>query len=145
MSSPVVIDHFTINVSDHDRSTRFYCEGLGFAFGEEHSVGNEGAGPALLEGDYLVHSRHLRGGGITLILNRTEIPAEPLPPYRRQYGLTNLAVRVEDLEAALERLRALGGSPVESSRAEFEFHGAIVDVIVVLDPDGQPVELIAQR
>ena len=106
------VDHFSINVSDQERSTRFYCDGLGFEHVEDSHHGSEAAGATLLVGEYRVHSRHLRGGGVTLILNHTEIPAEPLPGYRRQYGLTNFAVRVSDLDASAERLRACGGTPV---------------------------------
>lgn len=138
----MIIDHFTIHVSDHARSTRFYCEGLGFEHIGDQTVGNDGAGPALVEGDFRVHSRFLRGGGVTLILNQVEISSEPLAPYRRQMGLTNFAFRVDDLVASAERLRALGGTPIESSRASFPTDGRTVDVIVVLDPDGQPIELI---
>ncbi len=143
------IDHFTINVSDLERSTRFYCEGLGFEHIEDHSYGNEAAGTALVQGEYLVHSRHLRGGGITLILNWAEVSAEPLADYRRQYGLTNFAVHVKQLESHVETLRRLGGTPVESSRAKFSLNSggareqSMAEVIVCLDPDGQPVELIA--
>jgi hypothetical protein len=57
--------------------------------------------------------------------------------------LTNLAVRVGDLDASIERLQALGGTPVDSSRATFTLDAVVADVIVVLDPDGQPVELIS--
>ena len=138
----VILDHFTINVAELDRSTRFYCEGLGFDFVEEHVVGDEGAGPVLLEPPYRVRSRHLLGGGIRLILNLTEIPEDPLPAYRRGLGLTNFAVRVPDLEQSRSRLESLGGRPVETSRASFPFHGRVVEVIVVLDPDGFPIELV---
>jgi len=138
----MIIDHFTIHVSDHARSTRFYCEGLGFEHVADTTVGNEGAGPAMVDGDFRVHSRFLRGGGVTLILNHVEIAPEPLAPYRRQLGLTNFAFRVDDLAESTERLRTLGGTPVESSRSSFPVEDSTVELIVVLDPDGQPIELI---
>jgi catechol 2,3-dioxygenase-like lactoylglutathione lyase family enzyme len=50
------LDHFTINVSNQERSTRFYCDGLGFDHVDDRSYGNEAAGTTLLEGDYRVHS-----------------------------------------------------------------------------------------
>lgn len=138
----VVLDHFTINVSDLDRSTRFYCEGLDFRFAREQVVGDEGAGPALVERPFRVRSRYLEGGGVLLVLNRTEVPAAPLPAYRRALGLANLAVRVDDLEARAARLVALGGTLAPSSRASFPYQGMTVDVLVVRDPDGLPIELI---
>jgi len=137
------IDHITINVSDMARSTAFYCQGLGFEHVDDNHYGNEGAAPVLLEGDYQVHSRHLAvDGGLTLILNCTSIPAEPLPPYRRQYGITNLAVPVDSIEDTIAKLSSLSGTVMENSRASFSVEDYRVNVIICLDPDGQPVELI---
>lgn len=135
------INHFTINVTDHEKSTRFYCQGLGFKHVDDQVVGNEGAGPVLLTGDYEVHSRHLLvKEGFRIILNKTTIPSEPLPDYRRQLGLTNIAIEFNgDLDTIMAKLKALGGTPVPESKATFSG----IDVMVCLDPDGQPVEMIA--
>lgn len=66
------IDHLTINVTDLDRSTRFYCEGLA-------------------------------------------------------------------------KLEVLGATQLPRSRQQFATAQGAVDVVVCLDPNGQPVELIADR
>ena len=138
------IDHITINVSDIEKSSAFYCEGLGFEHVDDQVVGDEGSGPALMPKPYRVHSRHLMvKEGIRVVLNHIEVPSQPLPEYRRQYGLTNLAVYSKDIDRQMEKLRALGGKPISDSRAQFKFEGNTVDVMVCLDPDGQPVELIA--
>ena len=138
------IDHITINVSDIERSSRFYCDGLGFEHVDDQIVGDEGAGPALSARPYRVHSRHLMvKDGIRVVLNHIEVPAEPLPEYRRQYGITNLAVYSQGIDAQMEALRGLGGKPIADSRAKFKYDNNTVDVMICLDPDGQPVELIA--
>ena len=138
------IDHITINVSDIERSTGFYCDGLGFEHVDDQIVGDEGAGPALSSRPYRVHSRHLMvKDGIRVVLNHIEIPTEPLPEYRKQYGITNLSVYSQGIDAQVEKLSALGGTPVADSRAQFNYGSTTADVMVCLDPDGQPVELIA--
>lgn len=138
------IDHITINVSDIDRSTRFYCDGLGFEHVDDQIVGDEGSGPALSPRPYRVHSRHLMvKDGIRVVLNRIDIPAPPLPEYRKQYGITNLAVYSQDIDTQMVVLKSLGGTPIADSRAQFSYNSTTADVMVCLDPDGQPVELIA--
>lgn len=142
----VVVDHVTVAVSDLERATRFYCDGLGFEQIAEHVVGNEAAVTNRIDGDFRCVSRYLSGGGITLILNRIEIPATPLPPPRRQLGLANFAVRVADLEASADRVRAAGGTVLDDTRSRFDLGGGLeAHVVVCTDPDGQLIELIEQR
>ena len=141
------VDHVTINVTDLEASTRFYCDGLGCEAIEDqvYEEGEELA-TSTVEGEVRLLSRLLRTkSGMMLILNLTERPPEPPPPYRRQLGLTNIAVRVDDIDRALARLVGLGATRVERSRQQFTTDQGAVDVVVCLDPDGQPVELIADR
>jgi len=52
-------------------------------------------------------------------------------------GLTHLSLTVEDLPATLERVQACGGTVVDSSNVGV--------AVLVRDPDGQLVELLAAR
>lgn len=142
-----VWDHVSVNVSDIERSLRFYCQGLGFESIAEHVVGNEAAATNRVRGDFRMRSRYLRGqDGPMLILNHLEVPPEPLPAPRQQLGLSNFALRVEDLEAAASRVRAAGGEVFDDTRSRFDLgDGLWAEVLVCADPDGQWIELIEQR
>lgn len=142
--TPVLrLDHVTINVSDIERATQFYTRALGFQYQTENRYGSEVANINRVKGDFQVHSRHFLGDGLTLILNRIEIPSDPLPRPRLQLGLTNFAVRVDDLEAAAARVQEFGGEVFDDTRAALPLgESQIARVVVCTDPDGQWLELI---
>lgn len=142
-SEKVVWDHLTINVSDIERASRFYCNGLGFQHLEDHVRGNEAARANRVQGDFEVHSRYLQGGDRLLILNHVNVPAVSLPRPRPQLGLTNFALRVPDLDLAIKRVGQAGGEVFEDTRSRFELGSATwADIVVCADPDGQWIELI---
>ena len=117
--------HVAIIVSDYQRAREFYVEKLGF--------------PVLRE-----NFREERGDWkIDLACGDAEIElfiipgAPPRPSYPEARGLRHLAFRVDDVEAAVERLAARGVEaepvrmdPYTQKRMTF-FH----------DPDGLPLEL----
>jgi lactoylglutathione lyase len=57
-----------------------------------------------------------------------------------QVGLTHLSFLVEDLDAALAQLRALGAHVLDETRLGRE--GAGPQAIFVTDPDGTRIELV---
>jgi glyoxylase I family protein len=139
----VKLDHVTINVSDIERSTQFYTRALGFQYQLENRYGAEVANINRVQGDFRVHSRHFLGDGLTLILNRIEIPADPLPRPRLQLGLTNFAIRVDDLDAAAARVKEFGGEVFDDTRAILPIgETRSAKLVVCADPDGQWLELI---
>lgn len=142
-SPPLRLDHVTINVSDMERSTLFYTRALGFQYQTENRYGSEVANINRVKGDFQVHSRHFLGDGLTLILNRIEIPADPLPRPRLQLGLTNFAIRVDDLDAAARRVLEYAGEVFDDTRATLPLgETEVAKVVVCADPNGQWLELI---
>ena len=117
--------HVAIIVSDYQRAKEFYVEKLGFPVLRERFREDRG--------DWKLDLRF--GDGALEIFS---IPgAPPRPSYPEARGLRHLAFRVDDVEAAVERLAARGVEaepvrmdPYTQKRMTF-FH----------DPDGLPLEL----
>jgi catechol 2,3-dioxygenase-like lactoylglutathione lyase family enzyme len=111
-------------VDDAERSTRFYREVLGFEV-----VMNPNPGFSLLERGPLrlmLNASGGRGAG-----QPSESGAVPTAG-----GWNRFQIRVDDLDAAISDVRSAGGT----------FHDDVVETmggrqIVLLDPDGNPVEL----
>lgn len=138
-----VFSHFGICVTDLERSTRFWADGLGFEVAERHEVGSEFA--ALMELDAVeVSSQFLRQGQVAVELLCFRIPVadraerRPIPTT----GLTHVSVRVDDLDAAMARLVELGGRPIEGTETALDLGGATLRFAYLTDPDGTRVELM---
>lgn len=115
-----------IEVTDLDRSLRFYQEGLGMEVvgrGLNASTGGETA------------TLHTPGAHQMLELNWY-----PASRYAVGSELDHLAFEVDDVEAAASRLVELGGRVVR----EVE-QGADYDLAYVSDPDGIWIELVHPR
>jgi len=112
-------------VDDVDAAVAFYGDDLGF-----EPVSRPGPAFAILE-----------RGPMRLMLSEPRGPggaAQPMPDGRRPEpgGWNRIQIKVDDLEAAVERLRARGAS----------FRGDVVRgrggaQVLVDDPSGNPVEL----
>jgi catechol 2,3-dioxygenase-like lactoylglutathione lyase family enzyme len=136
---PNVVTHVGLCVTDLERSQRFYTEAFGFAFERDLQPPDELTGKLLeVDGPQLT-AVYLTLGDFTLELLRYDRDGNP--PYRKRVmnepGLTHLSLTVDDLAATLDRVRAAGGEVVESTN--------VVAAVMVRDPDGQLVELIARR
>ncbi|MCA9506371.1 MAG: VOC family protein [Myxococcota bacterium] len=137
--------HVGVCVRDLERSLRFYRDGLGFA---EVGVGRleiEGEPTATMLGlpDLELHAIYLERDGVRIELLHyprpgTVGPAEARP--MNQPGLTHFAMRVTDLDEAIERIRDFGGHLVEGSRVHNPVYAA--HLTYVTDPDGTRIELI---
>lgn len=135
--------HFGVCVRDLARSIRFYTEGLGFV--EKSRLHIEDAPTAQMMGipDLVLDAVYLDRDGVRIELlayprNGTVGPATARP--MNQPGLTHFAVRVDDRDAMIGKLTALGGALISTSRIENpEFKARIC---YVTDPDGTRIELV---
>ena len=118
------VHHSAIVVRDVDASLRFWRDGIGLAVMMDRSF--DGDWPALFDAP-----------GSTLRSVFLGDPAGPAP------GFFLLSLYL-DVEAALERLAALGlGGPPRRITVAGP-RGAVVPMATVRDPDGVLVELIGQ-
>jgi len=143
-ASEPVFSHFGICVSDLERSLAFYCGAFGFEKAESHAIGSEFAGLMDLP-DVEVTSQFIRRGPTAIELLAFSEPAPFGERQRRavnQIGLTHLSFRVRDVAATTERIVALGGAVVESSRTAIDLGGTALEFVYCTDPDGVRVELM---
>jgi catechol 2,3-dioxygenase-like lactoylglutathione lyase family enzyme len=117
-----VFEYVGIRVRDLERSTRFYCDGLGLRPGPS---GRMAAGGTW---------RELVDPTTRAVLELNFYPGDP--PYREGDELDHLGFRVVDLEAAVARLTALG------ARVRIPPFAEGTDRLAFLsDPDGVWIEL----
>jgi catechol 2,3-dioxygenase-like lactoylglutathione lyase family enzyme len=136
--------HLGICVSDLERSLRFYCEALGFAPAESHTVGDEFGRLMELEGVAL-RSQFIRRDAVAIELLHFTSPDRTGDPVRRpmnQLGLTHLSVRVDDVDAVAATVESLGGHVVAGTRTTFDLTGTTLDFVYCTDPDGVRIELM---
>jgi catechol 2,3-dioxygenase-like lactoylglutathione lyase family enzyme len=121
--------HIGICVSDMERSLRFYCEAFGFVPTESYVVGNEYRGLMEMspDKDVKLHSRFLQHDGPT----RIELLYFESPPS----DVTG------DLDAVLEKIRALGGEVADHTRTRV----GNFDVVYCSDPDGIRIEVYTEK
>ena len=136
------LSHVGVCVRDLEHSTRFYCEALGFERAETHTVGDEFARLMSLDGVDLTSQFLRRGEQAIELLHFAEPEAAPGAPRPiHTFGLTHLSFLVDDLDAAAERVRALGGVVHDETRTSFGDDRAL-DFVYCSDPDGTRVELM---
>ncbi len=137
------LSHHGLCVSDLERAITFYRDGLGFrevsrmTFADADTQRLLGIAGAKLEAVYL------RRDGTTLELLHFPTPGTHLaraPRPMNQVGLTHLSFLVDDLDAALASLRALGACVLEETR--LGLGGAGPRAIFVTDSDGTRIELV---
>ena len=138
------VSHIGICVSDLERSTRFYCDGLGFERVATHHVGEEFGG--LMEVEAVdVESRMVRRDGVTIELLGFLSPGVTGDGGRRpmnRRGLTHLSLRVDDVEEVSSTIERLGGTVVRTTRTTFDLPGVRLDFLYCTDPDGVRIELM---
>ena len=135
--------HLGICVSDLDAALRFWCDGMGFTAAERYDLDLD-AVPGLdrsLEagGHVTVVSQFVRHGATAIELLHYSDPQPHGTPSgsRAQLGYTHLAFHVDDLDAAVARVVAAGGTLLEATRASLG-----VELVFLADPDGNRVELL---
>lgn len=116
--------HTAISVSDLDESEGFYVDGLGLKRDREFTT-EDGVRSVFFAGDH---------GEVQCKFDPTaeEVPAPA--------GFDHLAIGVEDIQAAFDRVTSVTECPVTSEPEPAEDLGIIYAFIE--DPDGYAVELI---
>ena len=134
-----VANHVGLCVTDLEGSRRFYEEGLGFAFQRDLQPPDDLTGKLLDVPSPGLTAVYLTMGAFVLELLHFDRPENPpsRPRVFNEPGLTHLSLSVDDIPATLESVRRCGGSVVESSDLGM--------AVMVRDPDGQLIELLAAR
>lgn len=133
--------HFGLRVADLERSVRFYEEAFGatrltLPFVVEGPLAETlyGGGPGTSV--RVCHVGFADGGGAELF--QFDRPARgPREPVAYEDNIIHVALHVESVEAALERVRAAGGTVVGGQ--SFDWGGT--PFAYILDPDGTVVEV----
>ena len=132
-----VANHVGLCVTDLERSRRFYEEGLGFTFQRDLQPPDDLTGKLIDVPSPGLTAVYLTMGSFVLELLHFDRPENP--PFRprvfNEPGLTHLSLSVDDIPATLDAVRRCGGSVVESSDLGM--------AVLVRDPDGQLIELLA--
>lgn len=139
MTEPVVT-HVGICVADLERSERFYVRALGFSRRSELSAPDD-ITTRLLRVPRPVNLRavYLGSGDFVLELLHFDRPDSAAPRERAltEPGLTHLSLVVDDIAATSERVTAHGGQVLADTD--------VTVAVLVRDPDGQIIELVAHR
>lgn len=133
------VHHIAVICSDYSVSKQFYTEVIGCRVIRETYRAERQS----YKCDLLIPGRgRLEDASADVCIELFSFPdAPPRPSYPEARGLRHLAFRVDDLDAEVERLTALGVrvEPVridEATHARFTFFA---------DPDGLPIELYEVR
>ena len=119
-----------INVTDRERSVRFYAQGLGFTVAATLPLGSRSETILRLPGD---------AAQASLLLMHDPSPAAP-KVLDQGNGFSRLVLRVGDLAALATRLTELGyphGEIRESGQQGYR-------IMMMTDPDGYRLELVQQ-
>ena len=138
--------HSGICVSDLQRSIDFYRNVLGFEICNRLLVKNQYHKLLEIDGDFELQSVFLHQGGLTIELLDYRSPG-PIgskePRSLRQLGLVHLSFNVDDLDTAMRDVERWAGRVLASTRTRFDFEGTVGDIVLVTDPDGTRIELMA--
>jgi lactoylglutathione lyase len=139
--------HVGVCCSDLERSTRFYCEVLGFRQLFTVELGAEVAATMEVEGRFL--SRVLARDELRLELLQWLEPEPQGDGTRRsmrQLGLTHLAFRVDSVDELWAVAERAGGGVHPQTLSRLVGQGAgggDAELVYLTDPDGVRVELMA--
>jgi len=139
-----LMSHVGICVRNLDVATRFYVEALGFEPSYRRAA--EGADFERLLGLEELHLElvllRLGDRKIELVNHSSPSPVPRTETSMNTVGLTHLAFYVPDLDKAIARVEANGGTVEHDGRIAIEVNGEARQYVFCRDPDGNRVELI---
>ncbi|MFZ1890018.1 MAG: VOC family protein [Candidatus Binataceae bacterium] len=127
------LGHINLNVSDLERSKRFYCE----LFGLEVLMEYEGPMGEYPSGRQVA----LSTPGASDVIALSQVPGVPVGPAGVNHFGFNLVSNDEVADAVAEAVRA-GGRLIREQT--YESNGVVEHNAYVADPDGYVIELNAQ-
>jgi methylmalonyl-CoA/ethylmalonyl-CoA epimerase len=129
----VQIDHIGIAVADLEAALTFYRDALGLEIERPEDVPSQRV---------RVHFIPMAGGQSALELLEATAPESPIAKYvaKRGPGLHHITLRVDDIQAALDRLKARGVRLIDESPRPGA-HGSLVAFIHPSSAHGVLVEL----
>ncbi len=130
-----VLDHIGIAVDDLDAALAFYTEALGLEVDATEDVPSQG-----------VRAHFVRVGSASLELLEATTEESPIRRFvsRRGAGMHHITLRVDDIAAALARLKARGVRLVDETPREGA-EGALVAFVHPASAHGVLVELKQER
>ena len=130
-----VLDHVGIAVDDLDAAVAFYVDALGLEVDATEEVPSQG-----------VRAHFLRVGSAALELLEATSDESPIRRFvsRRGAGIHHITLRVDDLGAALARLKARGVKLIDETPREGA-EGALVAFVHPAGTHGVLVELKQER
>ncbi|AIG66194.1 VOC family protein [Weissella tructae] len=145
-----MVNHIGITVSDLDKSVEFYEALSGNKVSNRDSIG--GKRMAQVQGlkEVDIKYANLRLGNINMdILQYVEPTASKANYSNEQISAMHMCFEVEDLEAAMGRLKELGiepeGEPIYFDEEDGLKSGFGTGVVYFKDPDGTNLELIEPK
>lgn len=135
--------HVGVCVTDLARATAFYRDGLGFRHRSDLRISGLPTTTLLRLPEVDLEAVYLERDGTRIELLHYVVPGavgDETPREMNRRGLTHLSLRVEDLQATLPALRALGGRVLDETLIEIPDFGAAA--VFITDPDGTLIELV---
>lgn len=137
MIKPIDVAHVNLNVTDLERSIRFYTEVLGFKVALQY----EGAVAWLNLGQYREGVEGLGQGFHDLALYK--VPSPAVEDYRTRAGMNHVALRLRtpgEVDQAAKELRAKGVNILKGPLTHKEDQDRY---LYLEDPDRNVIELVA--
>jgi catechol 2,3-dioxygenase-like lactoylglutathione lyase family enzyme len=137
------LSHQGLCVSDLERALAFYRDGLGFREISRMTFADPGTRQLVGLPGARLEAVYLRRDGCTLELLHFPRPGTHLargPRPMNRVGLTHLSFLVDDLDATVSQLEALGGAVLAETRLDGGSEGP--SAVFVTDPDGTRIELV---
>jgi catechol 2,3-dioxygenase-like lactoylglutathione lyase family enzyme len=140
----VTLSHIGLCVSDVDRATAFYVDGLGFEVTADHAVGAE-FGPLMEVDSPDLRSRFIARDGMSIELLQFVEPGHLGDGTRREVnrlGFTHMCLNVTDVDAVADRIVAAGGTVLDGTWTRLPMGDAELRFVYCTDPDGTRIELM---